>query len=76
MTLAMLTLMLLALNIAKDEDTNESSLGNALLAAQNVGFYLFFSFDYAGKGAWDRTKWSAISSPTMRIAHKLLVPQF
>lgn len=57
-----------ALNIAKDEDTNESSLGNVFLAAQNVGFYLFFSFDYAAEPGV-RTKLSAIS----RITHRLPV---
>ncbi|KAJ6124088.1 carbohydrate-binding module family 24 protein [Penicillium samsonianum] len=44
-----------ALNIANGESTTESSLGNAFLAAQNIGFRLFFSFDYAGNGAWDKS---------------------
>ncbi|CAK48462.1 hypothetical protein M747DRAFT_322972 [Aspergillus niger ATCC 13496] len=41
-----------ALNIAADQDVNTASVANAFLAAENVGFYLFFSFDYAGNGAW------------------------
>lgn len=41
-----------ALNIANQESTTESSLGNAFLAAENTGFQLFLSFDYAGNGAW------------------------
>lgn len=45
-----------ALNIANDESTTDTSLGNAFLAAENVGFSLFFSFDYAGNGAWDKAK--------------------
>ncbi|GKZ33830.1 hypothetical protein AbraIFM66950_003914 [Aspergillus brasiliensis] len=43
-----------ALNIANGESTTKSSVGNAFLAAQNTGFQLFFSFDYAGNGAWDK----------------------
>ncbi|KAJ6006733.1 carbohydrate-binding module family 24 protein [Penicillium sp. IBT 35674x] len=43
-----------ALNIANGEDTTDTSLGNAFLAAENIGFKLFFSFDYAGNGAWDK----------------------
>ncbi|CAG8920185.1 unnamed protein product [Penicillium salamii] len=45
-----------ALNIANGEDTTKSSLGNAFLAAQNTGFQLFFSFDYAGNGPWDKAE--------------------
>ncbi|EPS35046.1 putative alpha-1,3-glucanase [Penicillium oxalicum 114-2] len=41
-----------ALNIAANQPVNDHSLGNAFLAAENVGFYLFFSFDYAGNGPW------------------------
>ncbi|KAJ5889283.1 hypothetical protein N7504_010093 [Penicillium tannophilum] len=41
-----------ALNIAAGETTNGASVGNAFLAAENIGFSLFFSFDYAGNGAW------------------------
>lgn len=43
-----------ALNIAAGETTTETSLGNAFIAAENVGFRLFFSFDYAGNGPWDK----------------------
>ncbi|RAH87503.1 hypothetical protein BO86DRAFT_300109 [Aspergillus japonicus CBS 114.51] len=41
-----------ALNIAVGDATNTGSVANAFLAAENVGFSLFFSFDYAGNGAW------------------------
>lgn len=40
-----------ALNMAAGETTNGGSVGNAFLAAQNYGFQLFFSFDYASNGA-------------------------
>ncbi|PYH43499.1 glycoside hydrolase family 71 protein [Aspergillus saccharolyticus JOP 1030-1] len=41
-----------ALNIAAEQSVNTGSVANAFLAAENVGFSLFFSFDYAGNGAW------------------------
>ncbi|KAJ5767255.1 uncharacterized protein N7511_004871 [Penicillium nucicola] len=41
-----------ALNMAAGETTNGGSVGNAFLAAENYGFQLFFSFDYAGNGPW------------------------
>ncbi|OJJ95366.1 hypothetical protein ASPACDRAFT_64286 [Aspergillus aculeatus ATCC 16872] len=41
-----------ALNIAVGDATNTGPVANAFLAAENVGFSLFFSFDYAGNGAW------------------------
>ncbi|KXG50197.1 Glycoside hydrolase, family 71 [Penicillium griseofulvum] len=43
-----------ALNIAAGEDTTSTSMPTAWLAAQNLGFSLFFSFDYAGNGPWDK----------------------
>lgn len=43
-----------ALNIAKGEDTTSSSMPNAFTAAENLKFSLFFSFDYAGNGPWDK----------------------
>ncbi|KAJ5158034.1 Glycoside hydrolase family 71 [Penicillium coprophilum] len=43
-----------ALNIANGEDTTSSSMPNAFIAAENLKFSLFFSFDYAGNGAWDK----------------------
>lgn len=43
-----------ALNIANGEDTTSNSMPNAFLAAQKLKFSLFFSFDYAGNGAWDK----------------------
>ncbi|PYI03726.1 alpha-1,3-glucanase/mutanase [Aspergillus sclerotiicarbonarius CBS 121057] len=41
-----------AMNIAVGDATNTQSLENAFAAAVNTGFSLFFSFDYAGNGAW------------------------
>ncbi|RAK76374.1 glycoside hydrolase family 71 protein [Aspergillus fijiensis CBS 313.89] len=41
-----------ALNIAAAQSVNTDSVANAFLAAENVGFSLFFSFDYAGNGPW------------------------
>ncbi|RAL06034.1 glycoside hydrolase family 71 protein [Aspergillus ibericus CBS 121593] len=41
-----------AMNIAVGDTTNTQSLENAFSAAVNTGFSLFFSFDYAGNGAW------------------------
>ncbi|PYH89995.1 hypothetical protein BO71DRAFT_463829 [Aspergillus ellipticus CBS 707.79] len=43
-----------ALNMAAGEDTTSTSVPNAFTAAQNLKFSLFFSFDYAGNGAWDK----------------------
>jgi hypothetical protein len=47
-----------ALNMAVGEATNGASLANAFTAANNLGsaFKLFFSFDYAGNGLWDKTQ--------------------
>ncbi|CAI6342386.1 unnamed protein product [Periconia digitata] len=42
-----------ALNIAKNEDTNKK-LDEIFTAAASRNFQLFFSFDYAGNGAWDK----------------------
>ncbi|KAJ8068521.1 hypothetical protein OCU04_004071 [Sclerotinia nivalis] len=41
-----------ALNIAYGDATVSTSLEYAFAAANNLGFKLFFSFDYAGNGAW------------------------
>lgn len=42
--------------MANDEDTTRSSLPYAFAAANAVGgFKLFFSFDYAGNGPWDKS---------------------
>ncbi|KAH8893107.1 hypothetical protein GQ53DRAFT_861560 [Thozetella sp. PMI_491] len=43
-----------ALNIASADSNNAASLANAFRAANNKGFKLFFSFDYAATGAWDQ----------------------
>ncbi|OJJ69780.1 hypothetical protein ASPBRDRAFT_97292, partial [Aspergillus brasiliensis CBS 101740] len=44
-----------ALNMAYGDSTNEPSLADAFEAASVVGFQLFFSFDYAGNGAWPKS---------------------
>lgn len=36
------------------DPTNYHSLEMAFVAANTVGFKLFFSFDYAGNGPWDQ----------------------
>ncbi|PWY88966.1 hypothetical protein BO70DRAFT_393486 [Aspergillus heteromorphus CBS 117.55] len=41
-----------ALNIATGQSVNTEQVPNAFLAAENLGFHLFFSFDYSGNGAW------------------------
>ncbi|OIW34215.1 hypothetical protein CONLIGDRAFT_568540 [Coniochaeta ligniaria NRRL 30616] len=41
-----------ALNVRVGDDTAGESLAKAFEAAQNKGFHLFFSFDYAGGGPW------------------------
>lgn len=43
-----------ALNIAYDDSSNGPSLENAFAAAEDLGFKLFFSFDYAGNGPWPK----------------------
>ncbi|KAI3534945.1 mutanase [Colletotrichum abscissum] len=43
-----------ALNIARDEAINVKSVENMFSATEAVGFKLFFSFDYAGQGPWDK----------------------
>jgi hypothetical protein len=43
-----------ALNMAHGEAVNEASLGVAFNAARQMGFQLFFSFDYAGNGPWPK----------------------
>lgn len=41
-----------ALNIATGDSTNDAQLPNAFAAANDLGFKLFFSFDYAGNRPW------------------------
>lgn len=41
------------MNMAKNENTT-NNLDAAFRAANRVGFQLFFSFDYAGNGPWDK----------------------
>ncbi|GKT79137.1 LOW QUALITY PROTEIN: hypothetical protein ColTof4_11560 [Colletotrichum tofieldiae] len=43
-----------ALDMARDEATNVESVEKMFSAAEAVGFKLFFSFDYAGQGPWDK----------------------
>jgi len=43
-----------ALNMAFNDTTNDIALPMAFAAATAVGFKLFFSFDYAGNGAWPK----------------------
>lgn len=43
-----------ALNMAFNDTTNEIALPMAFAAAITLGFKLFFSFDYAGNGAWPK----------------------
>ncbi|KAK5660587.1 hypothetical protein OQA88_13146, partial [Cercophora sp. LCS_1] len=45
-----------ALNIAEDEPVNAAQIANAFSATTGRGFKLFFSFDYAGRGPWERSK--------------------
>ncbi|KAI9927100.1 hypothetical protein MW887_003483 [Aspergillus wentii] len=41
-----------ALNIAYGNPVNDKAISTAFNVAQNIEFQLFFSFDYAGGGAW------------------------
>lgn len=43
-----------ALNMAAGESNNALSVSRAFAAAESVGFKLFFSFDYAGNGPFDK----------------------
>jgi hypothetical protein len=43
-----------ALNMAWKDKTNDASVEMAFAAANTKGFKLFFSFDYAGNGPWDK----------------------
>ncbi|KAK4197167.1 glycoside hydrolase [Triangularia verruculosa] len=42
------------LNIAAQDESNEASLQTIFQAAENLGFKLFFSFDYKAQGAWPK----------------------
>ncbi|KAH8821326.1 glycoside hydrolase family 71 protein, partial [Xylogone sp. PMI_703] len=44
-----------ALNIAFNQD-NDPQIANSFTAANNLGFQLFFSFDYAGNGPWPQSE--------------------
>jgi hypothetical protein len=44
-----------ALNMASDDSTNDIALPMAFTAADDMGFQLLFSFDYAGNGPWDKS---------------------
>lgn len=43
-----------ALNMAYDDYVLQLQIPNAFNAAEALGFSLFFSFDYAGNGPWDK----------------------
>jgi hypothetical protein len=43
-----------ALNMAAGDTSDANSISNAFQAANQKGFKLFFSFDYAAWGAWDK----------------------
>ncbi|KAJ5720907.1 uncharacterized protein N7483_008841 [Penicillium malachiteum] len=45
-----------ALNMAYGMPGNEQSAANAFLTAEDLGFQLFFSFDYAGNGSWPQSQ--------------------
>lgn len=42
--------------MAHGEATNEKSVADAFTVAESLGFKLFFSFDYAGNGAWPKAE--------------------
>ncbi|TGO10087.1 hypothetical protein BTUL_0144g00010 [Botrytis tulipae] len=44
-----------ALNMAQGDSTNDAQIPLAFAAAEASGFSLFFSFDYAGNGAWPQS---------------------
>ncbi|KAJ0413073.1 glycosyl hydrolase family 71-domain-containing protein [Aspergillus carlsbadensis] len=44
-----------ALNMASGDSTNDIALPMAFTAADDMGFQLLFSFDYAGNGPWDKS---------------------
>ncbi|EAL86742.1 glycoside hydrolase family 71 protein [Aspergillus fumigatus Af293] len=43
------------LNMANKDPTNDIALPMAFTAADDIGFQLLFSFDYAGNGPWDKS---------------------
>ncbi|PNP37744.1 hypothetical protein TGAMA5MH_10345 [Trichoderma gamsii] len=43
-----------ALNMAYDWEYNAAQVSLAFSAANDLGFKLFFSFDYAGNGPWPK----------------------
>ncbi|KAJ5093830.1 hypothetical protein N7456_009691 [Penicillium angulare] len=45
-----------ALNMAYGMPTNEKSAHDAFNTAEQLGFQLFFSFDYAGNGSWPQSQ--------------------
>ncbi|KAH8880781.1 hypothetical protein GQ53DRAFT_889507 [Thozetella sp. PMI_491] len=58
-----------ALNIANHDTSIYSSLALAFQAASAVGFQLFFSFDFAGGGAWDYNSVHTICSAYFGNSH-------
>lgn len=55
-----------AMNIRMGDPKAEQSLDYAFVAAQNTGFKLFLSFDYAGGGAWPATRSFPTSTTSVR----------
>lgn len=55
-----------AMNMAANESTTETSLPKAFKVAAAKGFKLFFSFDYAGNGPWDK-KVRILPDPTIEL---------
>ncbi|CAD6446789.1 70f8fb62-2be9-40c0-91c7-3914c6610b41 [Sclerotinia trifoliorum] len=49
-----------ALNIASGRLFNDEQISNAFAAASSADFKLFFSFDYASEGAWDKAVVTAL----------------
>ncbi|KAJ0274107.1 hypothetical protein Brms1b_011244 [Colletotrichum noveboracense] len=43
-----------ALNLAQGEEMNDKSVKAVFAKAEQLGFQLFFSFDYAGNGPWKK----------------------
>lgn len=58
-----------ALNIAYNDGINDDASPKAFKAAESTGFKLFFSFDYAGNGAWPKQQSKVGSPPTLQAHH-------
>jgi len=59
-----------ALNMAWNENISGALVDMAFTEAENLGFKLFFSFDYAGNGLWPASEvMSMLSRPTGSSAY-------